>query len=212
MNLRVLIADDHPIVRQGLRSLLSAASHVEVVGEASDGREALELAARTRPAVLLCDLSMPGLNGVEALRRLKKVSPTTRALVLSMHAAADYVRPAARAGAAGYLVKGAGLDDLLEALEAVARGETFFGPEARQVLAQDTGAAPDDSLERLTSREREVLQLVAEGHSNRDIGAALGISPKTADAHRTSLMRKLELHDAQALTRYAVRRGLVRDD
>ena len=109
-------------------------------------------------------------------------------------------------------MKGAGLDDLLEALEAVARGETFFGPEARQVLAQDTGAAPDDSLERLTSREREVLQLVAEGHSNRDIGAALGISPKTADAHRTSLMRKLELHDAQALTRYAVRRGLVRDD
>lgn len=207
---RVVIADDHTIVRQGLRSLLSAAGGFSVVGEAADGREALAVVERLQPEVLLLDLSMPGLNGVEALRRVKEVSPRTRVLVLSMHAGQDYVRPAVRAGAAGYLVKGAGLDRLLEALQAVASGGTFYGPEAQAVLAATApGRAVEDSLELLTGREREVLQLVAEGKSNRDIGELLGISPKTADAHRTNIMRKLDLHDAQALTRYAVGRGLV---
>jgi DNA-binding NarL/FixJ family response regulator len=208
--IRVVIADDHTIVRQGLRSLLMASGGVEVVGEAADGREALAAVERAHPAVLLLDLSMPGLNGVEALRRVKEVSPRTRVLVLSMHAGQDYVRPAVRAGAAGYLVKGAGLDRLLEALRAVAGGGTFYGPEAQAVLdATVPGADVADSLELLTAREREVLQLVAEGKSNREIGEALGISPKTADAHRTNVMRKLDLHDAQALTRYALARGLV---
>jgi DNA-binding NarL/FixJ family response regulator len=208
--MRVVIADDHTIVRQGLRALLSASGSVEVVGEAADGREALVAVERLQPAVLLLDLSMPGLNGVEALRRVKELSPRTRVVVLSMHAGQDYVRPAVRAGAAGYLVKGAGLDHLLEALLAVSGGGTFFGPEAQAVLAATApGQVVDDSLELLTSREREVLQLVAEGKSNRDIGELLGISPRTADAHRTHIMRKLDLHDAQALTRYAVARGLV---
>jgi DNA-binding NarL/FixJ family response regulator len=208
--MRVVIADDHTIVRQGLRSLLSASGGVVVVGEAADGREALAVLERLQPELLLLDLSMPGLNGVEALRRVKEVSPRTRVLVLSMHAGQDYVRPAVRAGAAGYLVKGAGLDHLLEALQVVAAGGTFFGPEAEAVLAATApGQSVEDSLELLTAREREVLQLVAEGKSNRDIGELLGISPKTADAHRTNIMRKLDLHDAQALTRYAVGRGLV---
>jgi len=211
--IRVVIADDHTIVREGLRSLLSAEADVEVVGEAADGRGALEAVQRLRPEVLLLDLSMSGLNGVEALRRLAQCAPKTRVLVLSMHAGGDYVRPAVRAGAAGYLVKGAGLDHLLRALRAVAAGERYFGPEAQAALAAplELGRA-DDSLERLTSREREVLQLVAEGLSNKDIGARLGISPKTADAHRTHIMRKLDLHDARALTLYAVRRGLIGDD
>lgn len=127
-----------------------------------------------------------------------------------MHAGSDYVRAAVRAGASGYLVKGAGLDHLLRALRAVAKGEKYFGPEAQRALASDREPDDaDDSFERLTSREREVLQLVAEGRSNKDIGAALGISPKTADAHRTNLIQKLDLHDARALALYAVRRGLI---
>jgi DNA-binding NarL/FixJ family response regulator len=209
--IRVAIADDHAIVRDGLKSLLSAQPDVEVVSEGSDGREALEALERHRPDVLLLDLSMQGLNGVEVLRRARERSPRTRVLVLSMHASAEYVRPAVRAGAAGYLVKGAGIANLLEALRAVAAGDAYFGPEAKRVL--ESGAPPaDDSLDLLSPREREVLQLVAEGMSNKEIAAALGISPKTADTHRCNLMQKLDLHDARALTRYALRRGLIADE
>jgi two-component system response regulator NreC len=209
----VLIADDHAIVRAGLVALLSAQPDIRIVGEAGDGRAALEQVERLRPDVLLLDLSMPGCNGVEALRRLKAMTPSTRVLVLSMHAAPEYVRPALAAGAAGYVVKGAGLEDLVGALRTVAAGGQFLGPEARRVVeasALDPRAdASADDLERLTPREREVLQLVAEGHTNREIGDILGCSPKTVDAHRTHLMQKLDLHDAQAVTRYAMRRGLI---
>lgn len=211
--IRVVIADDHNIVRAGLKSLLSAEAGVEVVGEAADGRAAIEAVQRTRPDVLLVDLSMPGLNGVEAVRWVRELVPAPQVLVLSMHASPDYVRPAVRAGAAGYLVKGAGLDDLLSALKAVAAGGKFYGPEAQRALAGDAG--PDqsvDSVERLSPREREVLQRVAEGQSNKEIAAALGLSHKTVDAHRTRVMQKLDLHDAQALTRYAIRKGLVSGD
>ena len=217
--IRILIADDHAIVRAGLRALLAAQPNIEVVGEAGDGREAIDQVELLKPDVLLLDLSMAGLNGIEALRRVKSACASTRVLVLSMHAAPEYVRPALAAGAAGYVVKGVGLDDLVEALRTVAAGGRFLGPEAERVVASGThdsgeprgrgGSVGGDDLDRLTPREREVLQLVAEGHTNREIGAILGCSPKTVDAHRTRLMQKLDLHDAQAVTRLAVRRGLI---
>lgn len=213
--IRVVLADDHAVVRAGLRALFSRHPDIEIAGEASDGREAIEAVERHRPDVLLLDLSMARLNGVEALRRVRASFPATRVLVLSMHAGPEYVRPALRAGASGYVVKGAGLDSLVEALRAVAAGDTFLGAEARQLVEaprEPRPPGPDGPLEGLTPREREVLQLVAEGHTNREIAAILGVSPKTADVHRTNLMAKLDLHDAQALTRLAVRSGLVSGD
>jgi DNA-binding NarL/FixJ family response regulator len=215
--IRVLLADDHAIVRTGLRALLARHPDVTVVGEASDGREAIEAARRLRPDVLLLDLSMPHANGVDALRAVHAELPSVRVLVLSMHEAPDYVRPALRAGAAGYVVKGAGLADLVRAIRTVAAGGRFLGAEAERVAASDLdrppgGGAPLDDIERLSPREREVLQLVAEGHTNRQIAERLGLSPKTVDGHRTRLMQKLDLHDAPSLTRYALRHGLIAGD
>jgi DNA-binding NarL/FixJ family response regulator len=209
--IRVVVADDHAIVRAGVRSLLEREADVRIVAEAEDGRAAVEQVEKHRPEVLLIDLSMPGSNGVEAITRVRKLAPTTRVLVLSMHAAPEYVRPALRAGAHGYVVKGSGLDDLVSAVRAIAAGERFLDAKANEVALTDElspGAMTDD-LDRITPREREVLQLVAEGHTNREISEALGISPKTVDTHRMSVMRKLGIHDAQALTRFALRRGLI---
>ena len=208
--IRVLIADDHAIVRAGLQALLSAQPDIEVVGEAQDGREALEQVARLQPDVLLLDLSMDLLNGVETIKRLGEAHAHTRVLVLSMHATADYVRPAARAGAFGYLVKGAGLKHLLEALRCVAAGEHFWSPTvAHLVAAPSSVPSSQTELDRLTPREREVLQLVAEGRTNREIAVLLGLSPKTIDTHRTKSMQKLDLHDTPAVTRFAIRCGLI---
>ena len=212
--IRIVVTDDHAVVRAGLRALFGAHAGLEVVGEAKDGREAIELCDELRPDVLLLDLSMSSFNGIEALRRVRTSFPMTRVLVLSMHATPEYVRPALKAGATGYVVKGAGLDSLVEAVRAVAAGEQFLGPEASRVVQGDLDHPPPASaeagpLERLTPREREVLQLVAEGHTNREIARLLSVSPKTVDAHRTNLMAKLDLHDAQALTRFAVRCGLI---
>jgi DNA-binding NarL/FixJ family response regulator len=212
--IRIVLTDDHAVVRAGLRALFSAHAALEVVGEAADGRDAIELCDKLRPDVLLLDLSMSSFNGIEALRRVRASFPMTRVLVLSMHATPEYVRPALKAGATGYVVKGAGLDSLVEAVRAVAAGERFLGPEASRVVQGDLDHPPPAGgeagpLERLTPREREVLQLVAEGHTNREIARLLSVSPKTVDAHRTNLMSKLDLHDAQALTRFAVRCGLV---
>ena len=211
--IRLVLTDDHAVVRAGLRALFSAHPDLEVVGEAADGREALELCDRLRPDVLLLDLSMSSFNGIEALRRVRSSFPLTRVLVLSMHATPEYVRPALKAGATGYVVKGAGLDSLVEAVRAVAAGDGFLGPEASRVVQGDLDHPPPAGdagpMEKLTPREREVLQLVAEGHTNREISSLLGVSPKTVDAHRTNLMAKLDLHDAQALTRFAVRCGLI---
>ncbi|MFO0573852.1 MAG: response regulator transcription factor [Polyangia bacterium] len=223
--IRILLCDDHAIVRAGLRVLLEGEPDVAVVGEASDGHEAVEKAQQLLPDIVLLDLSMPGGNGSEAITRLRSTVPRTRVLVLSMHGAPEFVRPALRAGASGYIVKGSGLTDLLSALRTVSTGGRFLGPEAEKVMALDSlhpdagrdrdGRDKDrdrDELMRLTPREREVLQLVAEGRTNRQIAERLKLSPKTVDTHRSSMMRKLDLHDAQAVTRFAVRRGLILPD
>lgn len=211
---RVVIADDHKIVRQGLRALLESAGDFEVVAEAEDGHQAVEAAAQKSPDVILLDLSMPGLSGVEALRRIKADQRRIKVLVLSMHTTSEYVRAALRAGADGYLVKGAGVKDLSEALRAVMSGRQFLSPQVERAalldLLEGPGVSvPADPLEQLTPREREVLQLIAEGHSNKSVAAKLDLSIKTVDGHRTRIMNKLDLHDVTALTRFAIRHGLV---
>lgn len=209
--IRVLLADDHPVVRRGLGAVLESAPDMRVVGEVGDGEAAIEACARLTPDVLLLDLSLPKLNGIDALKRVKAGPAAPRVLVLSMHAGPEHVWPAARAGADGYVVKGAGLEHLVEAVRAVAAGRTFWGAEAQAVLAATPEADGEATrLATLTAREREVLVLVAQGRSNKEIGAALGISPRTVDVHRGNLMRKLDVHDAHAVTRLASRHGLVR--
>ena len=208
--IRIVIADDHAVVRAGVRAILSNKGDVTIAAEAADGREALDAVARHRPDVLVIDLTMPELNGMEAIGRVRALSPSTKVLVLSMHAAPEFVRPALRAGALGYVVKGAGLDDLVTAIRTVAAGERFLDAQANaSSLNEDFEPESADDLDRLTPREREVLQLVAEGFTNREIGERIGIAAKTVDVHRTSLMKKLDLHSAAALTRFAMRRGLI---
>lgn len=209
--IRVVVADDHAIVRNGIRALLATAGDMMLVAEAGDGRAAIEAVAHHRPDVLLVDLTMPELNGLEVISRARAASPRTRVLVLSMHGAAEYVRPALRMGAHGYVVKGSGLDDLVNAVRIVASGSRFLGPDAAAVAEADEmdPRRPVDDLEHLTPREREILQLIAEGHTNKAIGERLGLAAKTVDVHRTNLMKKLDLHTAQALTRFAIRRKLI---
>jgi len=212
--IRVVIADDHHLVRQGLRALLERAGDIEVVGEAADGPEALALVERLRPDVLVLDIAMPHLNGVEAVGRLRSLGVKTRALVLSMYADEAFVRQALRNGAKGYLLKRAVAEELLLAVRAVSRGDTFLSPEvAGPVLTplvadHPTGGA-SGPLDHLTSREREVLQLVAEGHTNRAIAARLHLSEKTVEKHRGHLMAKLDVHETAGLVRVAIRHGLV---
>ena len=205
--IRVLLADDHAIVRQGLAALLASQRGIEVVGEAADGREAVAAAARLRPHVVVMDLGMPGLNGVDATRQIRRESPETAVLVLSMHASEEHVRPAIRAGATGYLLKGSGLSDLVAAIRAVAAGEGFLSPAVAKILVRD--AQGDASSGPLTAREREILQLVGEGHSSPDIARVLHLSVKTVEGHRGRIMAKLGIHDIAGLVRYAIRVGLV---
>jgi DNA-binding NarL/FixJ family response regulator len=204
--IKVLVADDHAVVRAGVRALFAADPELQVVGEAADGAAALEMIRKKAPDVLLADLTMPGVGGLEAIAKLRKESPGVKVLVLSMHGSAELVRSALAAGANGYVVKGSGLEELTAAVHAVSRGERYLDASARQAVAAGPVESP---IERLTAREREVLTLVAKGATNRDIAGQLGLSPKTVDTHRQSAMRKLDLHDAQAVTRFAVRHGLV---
>ena len=214
--IRVVVADDHAIVRAGVRALLEAEDDVKVVAEAGDGRQAIEAVARHLPEVLIIDLSMAGMNGVTAIAEVHRLAPRVGVLVLSMHGAPEYVRPALRAGASGYIVKGAGLEELVTALRAVARGERFFTGDIERIAAieataNDGGKPGLGDLAALTPREREVLQRVAEGQTNKEIASALGLSPKTVDTHRMHVMQKLDLHDAQSLTRFALRHRLVEE-
>lgn len=203
--LKVLLADDHTIVREGLRALLASDAGIEIVGEASNGLEAVQLAERTKPDVVVMDLAMPELNGVDATARIRAASPSTQVVVLSMHATAAHVRPALKAGARGYLLKGSGLSDLLRAIRSVAGGEAFFSPAVASLLLE----SGDESGGTLTPREREVLQLVGEGHSSASIAERLHLSVKTVEGHRSRLMVKLRATNVAGLVRHAVRLGLV---
>jgi DNA-binding NarL/FixJ family response regulator len=179
-----------------------------VVGEARDGKEMVELVTKERPDVALVDVAMPSLNGVEAARRIVRDLPQVKVLVLSMYTGEEYVREALAAGAAGYLVKDSAAEELTEAIRVVARGERYLSPAVAHLAGKGSPAGPSP-LDRLTTREREVLQLIAEGNSNKEIAARLSLSVKTIEAHRTNLMAKLDIHDTASLTRFAIARGLV---
>jgi DNA-binding NarL/FixJ family response regulator len=218
-SIRVLLVDDHALVRAGFRALLDGLSDVEVVAEADDGRAALALVAAHRPDVVLMDISMPGLNGLEATGRIAKEFPRTRVIILSMHANEDHVLLALRKGASGYLLKGARLAELDLAVRSVARGEVYISPAAsKHILADNVqragepnAAAVGDlpSIDRLTARQREVLQLIAEGRTVKQIAQMLGISAKTVETHRAQLMERLAIHDLAGLVRYAIRVGII---
>ena len=210
--IRVLLADDHTLVRAGIRGLVANLSGVEVVGEAGDGHEALRLAEALHPDVVLLDIGMPGLNGLEVAARLTKIDPMIRTVILSMHMSEEYVLQALRAGAAGYLLKGSAVAELEVAIRAVARGDTYLSPAVSKRVVDDyvsrTGGATDP-LQALTSRQREILQLVAEGHTSKDIAGRLGLSYRTIETHRNQLMKRLGINDLTGLVRFAVRVGLI---
>jgi len=215
MPIRVLLVDDHKLFRAGIRSLLQTVGDIEIVAEAGDGRAALGLAQTHRPDVVLMDILMPGLNGLDAAARMVRSSPRTHVIMLSMNADEDSVLKALRAGAVGYLVKTADPAELELAVRAVARGEKFLSSAISQhVVAACLGRLDQErtSLERLAPRQREVLQLVAEGHTTKAIAKKLDISAKTAEAYRGELMKALDIHDIASLTRYAIRTGLVSAD
>jgi len=210
--IRVLLADDHKLVRAGIHALLKTAADVEIVAEGSDGREALRLIAAHHPDIVLMDIMMPNLNGLDATARIVRNFPRTRVVILSMNLDEDSVLKAIRAGAAGYLVKSADPAELELAVRAVARGERFISSAVSEhVLAACLNRVDKEqtSIERLPLRQREVLQLIAEGHTTKEIATKLAISTKTAEAYRAELMKALDIHDIASLTRYAIRVGLV---
>lgn len=202
---RVLLVEDHTIVRQGLRALLGTSPDLEVVGEAKDGVEAVRLAGELQPDVVVLDLSLPTLHGTEALRRIK-AGTRAKVVVLSMHSSPEVVARARDAGCDGYVVKGGDVAELARAIRDALAGQPYFSLEVRGASGAE---AKSDPLGRLSSREREVLALIAEGGTNKSIAAKLGISVHTVNAHRVNLMAKLDLHDAQGLTRFALRHGLI---
>ena len=210
-SLRVLLADDHALVRAGMRALLAELPGIEVVAETGDGRETLRLVRERKPDIALLDISMPELNGLEVVGRIARDHPNTRAIILSMHGDDESVRRALVAGAAGYLLKNSDRRELELALRAVARGDTWLSPSLtkRVVAMYMQGASPDAVL---TPRQREVLQLVAEGHSNKEIASRLNVALKTVETHRTELMERLGIHGVASLVRYAIQVGLVRPE
>src|ERR1043165_2464345 len=207
---RVLLADDHALVRAGLRALLDRLPNVEVVGEAEHGAEAVKLAAQLRPDVVLMDVSMPILNGIEATRRMGKLRPRPRVLMVSMHDDTEYVRKALSAGASGYLMKTAPRRELEAALAAVIRGEIWISPSIARTVVDDLGRRPAHHDE-LTPRQREILQLIAEGPTTNQIAKRLHIGVKTVETHRAQLMERLDIHNIAGLVRYAIRSGIIRE-
>src|SRR3984885_545310 len=207
--LRILLADDHALVRQGFRMILEAQPDMEIVGQAGNGREAVELAEKLHPDVVVMDVAMPELNGTEATRRLAASSPHTRVLALSMHKDSVYVREILRAGARGYLLKGSIDTDLINAVRAVAKGDGYISPGVSDAVLSDYRRHVTDPLDLLTSREREVLQMIAESKTNKEIAVALNLSVYTVEAHRGKIMEKLNLHSTGELVRFALRNGLI---
>ncbi|HEX2351034.1 MAG TPA: response regulator transcription factor [Ktedonobacterales bacterium] len=214
--IRVLLADDHTILRAGLRMMLDAQPDIEVVGEASDGRQALAEAQRLQPDVVLMDITMPEMNGIEATRQVKRTLDSTRVLILTMHENEEYLFQVLRAGASGYILKEAASTELISAIRIVWAGRFYMSPSAQSMMVGDylqrvRSGEERDSYSALTEREREILKLVAEGHTNNQIAERLFISPKTVDTHRTHIMDKLNLHSRAELVKYAMRRGLLED-
>lgn len=218
---RVLLADDHSLFRAGVCALLAHIEDVEVIGEADNGNAALGLIKAHTPDVVLMDIAMPLMNGLETAARVSEEYPAVRVIILSMHAGEEYVMQALRAGASGYLLKDAATSELEVAVKAVARGETYLSPAISKRVIDDyllrtTGAAsvsavpvPPAILDDLTRRQREVLQLIAKGYTSKEMAQMLGLSPKTVETHRTQLMKQLDIHDVAGLVRYAIRAGLV---
>lgn len=207
----VLIADDHRLVRDGLKTILDTSEDIRVVGEASNGLEVLRKVAELKPDVVLLDISMPKLSGMEAARRIRKEHPSVKIMILTMHDEEEYSLKMVRMGVSGYLVKDSTALEVMEAIRCVYSGKAFFSPQISKALAESYREAvseKEDPYERLNDREREILQLIAEGHSNKKIADILCISPKTVDNHRTNLMRKLDIHSAAALVRWATKRGI----
>jgi two-component system response regulator NreC len=208
MPIRVLLADDHSLIRQGLRALLEKQGF-QVVSEAADGQETVRAAEQTQPDVAIIDISMPILNGVDATRELKKSSPKTKVIILTQHDEEQYVTEALRAGVKGYVLKSQAADDLVQAIQEVCRGSAYFSPNISRALVDAYLSKNYVSTDPLSQRERQVLQLVSEGKSTKDIAVHLGISAKTAESHRARLMKKLDIHETASLVRYAIRRGLI---
>jgi DNA-binding NarL/FixJ family response regulator len=210
--IRILLADDHTLVRAGFRALINRMSEVEIVAEASDGEQALRLIEEHRPDIVLLDIAMPRLNGLEVTARVTAAFPAMRVIILSMHANEEYVLQALRAGSSGYLVKDADTIELELAIRAVARGETYLSPAVSKRVIEDyvrLTQGGSDSLVRLTPRQRQVLQMIAAGNSTKEIAQSLNISVKTVETHRAQLMDELDIHDVAGLVRYAIRMGLV---
>lgn len=212
--IRILLVDDHAMFRSGLRVLLNLYPDFQIVGEAGNGQDALSAVRELVPDVVLMDIAMPGLDGLVATRRIREDHPQIRVILLTQHENREYVTPALKAGAAGYVLKRAADEELVRAVRAVCQGQTYLDPMIASVVVDDyrrrlEDTAVDDQFEHLTPREQEVFLLVAKGHTNRDIAEILGISHKTVDYHRTNVMRKLDVHNRTDLTRYAIRRGLV---
>ncbi len=214
--MRVLLADDHNLVRAGIRALLGSLPDVEIVAEAEDGQQALQLLLETRPDIALVDITMPGLNGLDLAARVTREAPSTRLVILSMHGSPSHVAQALSSGAKGYLLKDAAADELPILLRAVMRGETYLSPGvSRHVVdgflgrAGSPGPEKDSPADVLTPRQRETLQLVAEGRSTKEIAQLLGLSVKTVEAHRSQIMERLDIHEVAGLVRYAIRIGLV---
>lgn len=211
--IRILLADDHTILRDGIRNLLDEEADMEVVGEAEDGREAVRLACELKPAVVVMDVAMPLLNGVEATRQIKRDCPECQVLMLTMHDDEEYIRQVLAAGALGYVLKYAAASELFGAIRAVNRGEAVLSPAITRLVIEDflrwANVQPNYTPNGLTPREREVLQLVAEGYTNKEISQILSVSIKTVQAHRSNLMQKLDLHDRGELIKYAIQKKII---
>ncbi len=205
---RLLLADDHVILREGLRGILEEEGFV-VVGEASDGHQAIQLAQNLAPDVAVLDISMPLLNGIDAAREILKFSPKTKIVLLTMHPEDHLVLASLRAGISGYVLKNKAVSTLVQAIDAVCRGEVYLSPDVSKAVVDAYLAKDDTPQDPLSFREREVLQLIAEGKNVKEIGSILGISTKTAESHRSNIMRKLHIHEVAGLVRYAIRNGLV---
>ena len=212
---RVLLADDHSLIRIGVRTLVEQLGGMEVVGEASDGRMALEMIKKHSPDLVLMDIGMAGMNGLEATARVTKDFPGVKVIILSMHATEEYVWQALRAGACGYLLKDSGLSELELAINAVMKGEMYLTPTVNKKVVMDYMERLDTDqtpIERLTRRQREILQLIAEGNTVKEIAWELNLSAKTIETHRSQLMDRLDIHDVAGLVRYAMRMGIIEPD